>query len=186
MSCVRFTPAIRFYWDVLRSVHACCLPHSAKQDGLRNVAFLFRRVEIAIRAFSRRWCGHLPWRVHFGFVRLFVAIPTGLPGTRGTRNRVRENGTGGAAFVRFCATASALLGFPRGVRWGYEPQTCVKESSTLWTLFTLRRGCLSAYTRRHPGTRKDPPESNLCSGGSGCISMLSAISIVQTRSAPKR
>ena len=22
--------------------HACCLPHSAKQDGLRNVAFLFR------------------------------------------------------------------------------------------------------------------------------------------------
>ena len=23
--------------------HACCLPHSAKQDGLREVAFLFRR-----------------------------------------------------------------------------------------------------------------------------------------------
>ena len=23
--------------------HACCLPHSAKQNGLRNIAFLFRR-----------------------------------------------------------------------------------------------------------------------------------------------
>ena len=36
-------PAVRFYWDVWRLVHACCLPHSAKQDGLRYVAFLFRR-----------------------------------------------------------------------------------------------------------------------------------------------
>ena len=57
MSFVRFTPVIRFYWDVFRlsyaghtflSVclafdHACCLPHSAKQNGLRYVAFLFRR-----------------------------------------------------------------------------------------------------------------------------------------------
>ena len=48
---------MRFYWDVFRlsyaghtflSVclafdHACCLPHSAKQNGLRYVAFLFRR-----------------------------------------------------------------------------------------------------------------------------------------------
>ena len=33
------------------SVHACCLSFD-KQDGLRDVAFLFRRVEIAIRAFS--------------------------------------------------------------------------------------------------------------------------------------
>ena len=35
----------------LPSVHACCLSFD-KQDGLRDVAFLFRRVEIAIRAFS--------------------------------------------------------------------------------------------------------------------------------------
>ena len=47
---------VRFYYGVLRvvhvclaflleafaSVHACCLTHSAKQDGLRCVAFLFR------------------------------------------------------------------------------------------------------------------------------------------------
>ncbi len=36
----------------LPSVHACCLPPCAKQDGLRYLAFLFRWVEIAIRAFS--------------------------------------------------------------------------------------------------------------------------------------
>ncbi len=34
-------------------VHACCLSFD-KQDGLRHLAFLFRRVEIAVRAFSGR------------------------------------------------------------------------------------------------------------------------------------
>ena len=51
------TPAVRFCWNVLRSPHACrafllecsaldhacCLTLSAKQDGLRYLAFLFRR-----------------------------------------------------------------------------------------------------------------------------------------------
>ncbi len=37
-----------------------------------------------------------------------------------------------------------------------------------------------------PGTRKDPPGSDLWPGGSCCISMLPARSIVQTRAAPKR
>ena len=45
------------------------------------------QVEIAICAFSRCWCGYLPWQVHFGFVRLFVAISTGYRGTE-------ERGTG--------------------------------------------------------------------------------------------
>ena len=57
MSRVRFVPGVRSYRNVLRSIHAgraflsecpafdhaCCLPHSAKQDGLRYLAFLFRR-----------------------------------------------------------------------------------------------------------------------------------------------
>ena len=92
-----------------------------------------------------------------------------------------------AALVRLCTIALALLCFPRGVRWGCAPQTCAKESSTLWTLFTLRRGYVCAYTRRRrPGTRKDPPGSDLWPGGSCCIKMLSVRSIVQTRAAPKR
>ena len=91
---------IRFYWSVLRSVHACCLPQSVKQDGLRYLAFLFRRVEIAIRAFSQCWRGYLPLLVHFGFGRFFMAIPTGDRGT--------GYGAGGAALVRCCALALAL------------------------------------------------------------------------------
>ena len=44
---VRYTVLLRrFVFD-----HACCLSFD-KQDGLRDVAFLFRRVEIAIRASS--------------------------------------------------------------------------------------------------------------------------------------
>ena len=39
----------------LALAHACCLS-CAKQDGLRYLAFLFRRVEIAVCAFLRR-CG---------------------------------------------------------------------------------------------------------------------------------
>ena len=85
--------SLRFCCNVLPSVHAGyavlskCLAFGSrlsfflcqeKRDGLRCLAFLFRRVEIAIRAFSRCWRGYLPWLVHFGIVRLFVAIPTEL------------------------------------------------------------------------------------------------------------
>ena len=55
--CARLTPAVRSCWNGLRLPHArrafllecsaldhaCCLTLSAKQDGLRDVAFLFRR-----------------------------------------------------------------------------------------------------------------------------------------------
>ena len=68
---------IAFLAGRFASVHACCLPHGDKQDGLRYLAFLFRRVEIAIRAFSRCRCGYLPLLVHFGFGRFFMAISTG-------------------------------------------------------------------------------------------------------------
>ena len=93
---------MRFWRGVLPSVHACCLPHGDKQDGLQYAPFLFRRVEIAIRAFSRRWRGYLPLWVHFGFDRFLPAISTGLPGTGlpGTR------GTGLTAWL-LCAFARA-------------------------------------------------------------------------------
>ena len=125
--------------------------------------------------------------VHFGLARFLAAIPTGARGDAG-------DGGGGAAWVRFCVIILALRRFPRGVRWGemWKPHCgrapdCAKESSTLWTLLTLRRDCVGAYSpRRHPGTRKDPPESNLCSGGSGCISMLPIRSNVQTRAARRQ
>ena len=44
----------------------------------------------------------------------------------------------------------------------------------------------ASHAPQHSGTRKDPPESNLCSGGSGCTAMISTPTNVQTRAAPKR
>ena len=179
-----------------------------KRDGLRCLAFLFRRVEIAIRAFSLCLYGYLPLA---GSLRVWPFLYGDLDGLPGCGER--GYGDGGAAFVRFCASTLALQCFPRGVRWGCAPQTapkslrlsglssgagrvrkcvsrggvalvrirractllrsrigtvmlsagstlglrtpdCAKESNveaalpTLWTLFTLRRGCVGADSLR--------------------------------------
>ena len=135
--CVRIMTGARFYRNVLRSVHAYrtflskCLAFrsrlsrvSIEMSCVRFTPAVCRRAPnrtacAALRSYSavgrdRHSCvltalfGYLPLWVHFGFGRLFVAIPTGLPGTRGTGYGVRENGAGGAAFVRFCAGALAL------------------------------------------------------------------------------
>ena len=100
------TVGIAFLSRRFSSVHACCLSCD-KQDGLRYAPFLFRRVEIAIRAFSRCQCGYLPLLVHFGFGRFFMAIPTG---DRGRGKRSYEGygvrGTGLAA-RRLCVFAQS-------------------------------------------------------------------------------
>ena len=113
MSFVRFTPVMRFYWDVFRlsyaghtflsvclafdhaghtflSVclaldHACCLPHSAKQDGLRYVAFLFRRGSRSSFVRSRMSRGYPALLVHFGIACFLAAIPTEYERNEGTR-----------------------------------------------------------------------------------------------------
>ena len=153
MSCVRSRLSLRFPRGVLCSLTPAVCRLCAKQDGLRDVAFLFRRVEIAIRAFSWCRCGYLPWRVHFGFVRFFMAIPTGY----------RDAGTelrGGRGWRRgLCASLRnriGLVSLSAGRTLGLRAPDCAKESSTLWTLFTLRRGCVGAGSpRRHPGTIGD-------------------------------
>ena len=106
MSCVRFTPAV------------CRL--CAKQDGLRDVPFLFRRGSGSPFARSRMSRGYRALLVHFGLARFFMAIPTENERERGGRSRRR----GG---VRFCVTISALRRFPRGVRWGCAPQTAPRR-----------------------------------------------------------
>ena len=136
-------PGLAFLLGRFASVHACCLPHGDKQDGLRCVAFLFRRVEIAfVRSRGvvqlSAFVGSL-WGCMFLYGDL-----DGLPGPRGTGPRggwrrslctlLRNH------IVFVILSAGSTLGAAR-------PQTCAKESSTLWTLLTLRRGCVGAYTR---------------------------------------
>ncbi len=109
----------------LRSVHACCLPHGDKQDGLRYFAFLFRLVEIAIRAFSRRWRGYLPFVGSLWGCAFICGDLDGLPGTWGTELR-RERGWR-RGFCALCAATLALQYFPRGVRWRCALQTAPKS-----------------------------------------------------------
>ena len=177
---------VRFCWNVLRSVyaghtfllecfaldHACCLPHSAKQDGLRDVAFLFRRG-------SRS-----------PFVRSRVAVRlSDLAGSLrdctfsggdpdGERRRRRERGDDEGTRERSrrrCVSAFlrkhiGFAMFSAGSTLGLRAPDCAKESSTLWTLFRgwpsekvrfTRRGCVGTDSRRrHSGTRVDPPGSD--------------------------
>ena len=133
----------RLLFDALRQtgrLAVSCVPVPPGRD--RHSRVLVVSVRLSALAGSLRVCTFL------------YGDPDGLPG-RGERS-YEGDGAGGAAFVRLYAIALALQCFPRGVRWGCAPQTCAKESSTLWTLFTLRRGCAGADSpRRHPGTIGD-------------------------------
>ena len=186
--------ALRFCWNVWRSVHACLFSFVRKKETACDVLRFYSAGSRSPFARSRYVCMVIClWQVHFGFVRFFMAISTGY---RDAGNGDTGYGDGGAAFVRFCASTLALKCFPRGVRWGCAPPDCAKESSTLWTLFRgwpsekvrfTRRGCVGTDSRRrHSGTRVDPTGSNLWPGGSCCIAMLSTRTNVQTRAAPKR
>ena len=167
MSCVRFTPAV------------CRL--CVKQDGLRDVPFLFRRGSGSLFARSRMSRGYRALLVHFGLARFFMAIPTENERERGRRRT--ESAARQSAFLRDrIGFAVFSAGSPLGAA---RPQTCAKESSTLWTLLRgwtsgkvrfARRGWGGADSRRrHPGIRKDPPGSDKrrphCGwpDGSGCI-----------------
>ena len=94
----------RVYWGVLRPDyvcravllrrfmfdHACCLPQSAKQDGLRYLAFLFRRGSGSPLVRSRMSCGYRTLLVHFELLRFFAAIPTEDEETRRTELAARR------------------------------------------------------------------------------------------------
>ena len=102
---VRPVPVIRFLLECLLRliyacraalseclvfVHACCLTRCAKQDGLREAAFLFRRGSRSPVVRSQWPCGYRALWVHFGLARFFMAIPT-------ENERDAGDGVGGAA-----------------------------------------------------------------------------------------
>ena len=151
--------------------HACCLPHSAKQNGLREVTFLFRRGSGSPVVRSR-----VDVRLSdlAGLLRV-CAFSGGDPdgvrkrrGNAGDEERSRRRGVGAflcnhIGFVMF--SAGSTLGAAR-------PQTCAKESLTPWTLFIWVVMWVRFTRRRALGYNEDPPESNKwrphcgCSGGS--------------------
>ena len=101
--CPRRMPGVAVLARRLPSVHACCLPHGAKQDGLRYLAFLFRRsrsplvrsrsvLRLSAFAGSLRVCTFL-----YGDL-------DGVPRTLGTENGERRTGL---AARPLCAFARA-------------------------------------------------------------------------------
>ena len=143
----RITLFSRFSRNVLRSITPAVCRLSAKQDGLRYVSFLFRRgsgspvvrSRASIRLFGLA-----------GSLRAW-AFSYGDPDRERRDARTRRTESAARRECVFCVNILALLCFPRGVRWGYAPQTCAKESSTLWTLFIW----VAAWVRftRRGGTR---------------------------------
>ena len=110
--------AMRFCCRVLSSVHACvcgsvgalCLGSrlsfflcQEKRDGLRYLAFLFRRS----RSPFVRSRGALRLSAFVGSLRAWPFICGDLDGVTGDAG-LRGNGAGGAALVRFCAATLAL------------------------------------------------------------------------------
>ena len=125
-----FTSDIAFLSRCFASAHACCLPHSAKQDGLRYLAFLFRGsrspfvrsrgvgVVIFLGRFTSGLCAYL-WRSR-----------------RGCRGHGRCGGRGWRRGL--CTSLRGHIGFAvlsAGSTLGLRAPDCAKESSTLWTLF---------------------------------------------------
>ena len=113
--------------------HACCLTHSAKQDGLRYVPFLFRRGSGSLFARSRMSRGYRALLVHFGLARFFRAIPTENEGTRERGERGKRSRRRGVSVLLRDHIGLAM--FSAGSTLGLRAPDCAKESSTLWTLF---------------------------------------------------
>ena len=123
----------------------------------------------------------------------YVGAARPKPAPKSLRLSGLSSRCGGLVLVRvrgLCASLRDRIGLvmlSAGSTLGLRAPDRAKESSTLWTLFTLRRGWVGADSpRRHPGTRKDLTGSNLWPVRSCCIEMIPARSIAQTRAAPKR
>ena len=133
MSCVRSAPVMRSSRNVLRSITPAVCRLCAKQDGLRDVPFLFRRGSGSPVVRSRMSRGYRALLVHFGLARFFMAIPTENEGTGERGERRTESAARQSAFLRDRISFAVFsAGSPLGAA---RPQTCAKESSTLWTLF---------------------------------------------------
>ena len=134
---VRFTPAIRFYWEVLRSAHACLFSFVRKRE---TACDMFRSCSAVGR--DRHSCV-LGCRAVIGLCRFISGLHVSLWRSR-RRTKERGERSRRRGKVRFCVIVLALRCFPRGVRWGYAPQTAPKSLRLSGlSSFDSRCGCVS-------------------------------------------
>ena len=129
VSYVRFTPAIRFYWEVLRSAHACLFSFVRKRE---TACDMFRSCSAVGR--DRHSCV-LGCRVVIGLCwftsGLRVSLWRSRRRTKGRGERSRRRGVS-ALLREHIGFEVFSAGSPLGAA---RPQTCAKESLALWTLF---------------------------------------------------
>ena len=133
-------PVIRSYRYVLRSITpAVCriAPNRTACGRLRSYSAVGRDRHSCV--LGCRVVIRLCWFTS-GLRVFFGGDPDGIIGAAGLRNWRR----GLCAFLR---SRIGIVSFSAGRTLGLRAPDCAKESSTLWTLFTLRRGCLAADSR---------------------------------------
>ena len=141
----RFTPAVclatnRTACDMLRSYSAGSRSPFARSRGVGAV--------ICLGGFTSGLAVSL-WRSRRGTKRR---------GGRGDGERSRRRIVS-ALLREHIGFAMFSAGSPLGAA---RPQTCAKESSTLWTLFTLRRGYVSADSRPYRKRQRPNHRTHAC------------------------
>ncbi len=148
MSGVWFTPAVRFCWDVWRLVHACravllgCLAsvHACLFSFVRKretACGILRSYSAGSRSPLERSRIAMRLSGFVGSLRVCPFLcgdPDGVTKERGWRR-------GLCALLR---RRIDLAGLSAGSTLGLRAPDCAKEPLALWTLFTLRLGCLGA------------------------------------------
>ena len=97
--CLGSRLTLRFYWNVLPSVHACLFSFVRKKETACGVLRFYSAGRDRLRAFSQCRCSYLPLWVHFGFGCFFMAISTGYRGAK--------DGDTGSAARPLCVFAQA-------------------------------------------------------------------------------
>ena len=141
MSCVRFTPVFFPLSGKKRRLAMSCVSIPPGRDRHSCVLAVLARLSALVG--SLRNCAFICGDLD--------GVTTGVGYTK--RNAVFVQRSFCYKFMIRYDTAGRTLGL--------RAPDCAKESSTLWTLFTLRRGWVGADSRRrHPGTIGDPPDSD--------------------------
>ena len=152
--CLGSRLTLRFYWNVLPSVHACLFSFVRKKEtacGILRSYSVGRDRHSCVLGSAVRLSGFAGslWNCAFS-----GGDPDGGRGGRRTESAARCG----------CVLREPIgfAAFSAGSTLGLRAPDCAKESSTLWTLFTLRRGYVSADSRPYRKRQRPNHRTHAC------------------------
>ena len=139
-----FTPGLAVLLRCFAFVHACLFSFVRKKETACDALRFYSAGRDRLRAFSRR-----------SSVICLGGFTSGLCVYLWRSRRVTGDARNERTGLRgwrcgLCALLCSRIGLAvlsAGSTLGLRAPDCAKESSTLWTLFTLRRGCVGACSR---------------------------------------